>query len=85
MERERLEAEQPEEAAADFESVLERQPQKGRVARRGSAIRNAFEHSVESLRRVGGERIAESRDRVHALRERMPSSIPKPRRSSTPP
>jgi penicillin-binding protein 1A len=78
-ERERLEREQAEEADVDFESVLEHQPQKGRVARRGSAIRNAFEGGVQSLRRVGGERIAESRDRVQALRERVPSRIPQPR------
>ena len=63
----------------DFESVLERQPQKSGVARRGSAIRNAAAGGVESLRRVGGERIAEGRDRVQALRERVPSSIPQPR------
>ncbi len=62
----------------DFESMLERQPQKSGVARRGSAIRNAFLGGVQSLRRVGGERIAESRDRVHALRERVPS-VPQPR------
>src|SRR5215210_7166076 len=63
----------------DFEALLERQPQKGRVARRGSAIRNAFEGGLQSLRRVGGERIAESRERVHALRERVPARIPQPR------
>jgi penicillin-binding protein 1A len=77
-ERARLEAEEEDEDV-DFESVLERQPQKGRVARRGSAIRNAFEGGLQSLRRVGGERIAESRDRVQALRERVPARIPQPR------
>ncbi len=63
----------------DFESVLEQQPQKSGVARRSSAIRNALAGGVQSLRRVGGERIADSRDRVQALRERVPSSIPQPR------
>src|SRR4051794_20639057 len=75
VERERLAEEAPEDDV-DFESVLERQPQKSGVARRGSAIRNAVAGGVESLRRVGGERIAESRDRVQALRERVPSSLP---------
>jgi penicillin-binding protein 1A len=77
-ERERLERADQEEDE-DFESVLAAQPQKGRVARRGSAFRNAFEGGLQSLRRVGGERIAESRDRVQALRERVPARIPQPR------
>jgi penicillin-binding protein 1A len=81
-ERERLEQEDQEPEDVDFESVLEKQPQKSGVARRGSAIRNALAGGVESLRRVGGERIAESRDRVQALRERVPSSIPQPRPGS---
>jgi penicillin-binding protein 1A len=81
-ERERLEREDPEPEDVDFESVLENQPQKSGVARRGSAIRNALAGGVQSLRRVGGERIAESRDRVQALRERVPSSIPQPRPGS---
>jgi penicillin-binding protein 1A len=80
VERERLESEDDKDV--DFESVLERQPQKSGVARRGSAIRNAVAGGVEGLRRVGGERIAESRDRVQALRERVPSSIPQPRPAS---
>ena len=79
LERKRLERKDAEEENADFESLLEHQPQKGRVARRGSAIRNAFEGGIQSLRRVGGERIAESRDRVQALRERVPTRIPQPR------
>jgi penicillin-binding protein 1A len=80
-ERARLERADQEEAdeEADFESVLERQPQKGRVARRGSALRTAFEGGLQSLRRVGSERIADGRDRVHALRERVPARIPQPR------
>jgi penicillin-binding protein 1A len=79
-ERARLEqAEQEEAEDVDFESVLESQPQKGRVARRGSAVRNAFEGGLQGLRRVGRERVAEGRDRVHALRERVPSRIPQPR------
>ncbi len=79
-ERARLEqAEDEENEDVDFESVLESQPQKGRVARRGSAIRNALEGGLQSLRRVGRERVAESRDRVHALRERVPSRIPQPK------
>jgi penicillin-binding protein 1A len=79
-ERARLErADRDQDEDADFESLLESQPQKGRVARRGSAIRSAFENGVLSLRRVGSERIAESRDRVHALRERVPARIPQPR------
>ena len=80
-ERARLEQTDGEEKDedADFESVLAAQPQKGRVARRGTALRNAFEHSFHSLRRVGGERIAESRDRVSALRERVPARIGQPR------
>jgi penicillin-binding protein 1A len=81
-ERERLEQEEPEPEDVDFESVLERQPQKSGVARKGSAIRNALSGGVESLRRVGGERIAESRDRVQALRERVPSSLPQARPGS---
>src|SRR5262245_38983638 len=72
VERERLDR-KDRDREVDFESLLERQPQKGRVARRGSAIRNAFEDGIQSLRRVGGERIADSRDRVQALRERVPS------------
>ncbi len=75
-ERERLERRDEDAEDVDFESVLEHQPQKSGVARRGSAIRNALAGGVESLRRVGGERIAESRDRVQALRERVPSSLP---------
>ncbi len=79
-ERARLEeADQPEDEDVDFESVLATQPQKSRVARSGSALRNAFEHGLQGLRRVGGERIAESRDRVQALRERVPARIPQPR------
>ena len=79
-ERARLEsADQEEDENADFESVLATQPQKGRVARRGSTIRNALENAMRSLRRVGSERFAESRDRVHALRERVPAGIPQPR------
>jgi penicillin-binding protein 1A len=78
-ERERLERRDEEAEDVDFESVLEQQPQKSGVARRGSAIRNAVAGGVESLRRVGGERIAESRDRVQALRERVPSSLPQAR------
>ena len=77
-ERARLEREEAEEAEVDFESVLEHQPQKSGVARRGSAIRHAFQGGIQSLRRVGGERIAESRDRVQALRERVPARIPQP-------
>jgi penicillin-binding protein 1A len=76
-ERERLESDDGD-SDMDFESVLEHQPQKSGVARRGSAIRSAFRGSVEGLRRVGGERIAEGRDRVQALRERVPS-VPQPR------
>ena len=82
LERERLEKDDPADEDVDFESVLEHQPQKSGVARKGSAIRNAFAGGVQSLRRVGGERIAESRDRVQALRERVPSSIPSPRPAS---
>jgi penicillin-binding protein 1A len=79
-ERTRLEqTEQEEDEDVDFESVLESQPQKGRVARRGSAIRNAFEGGLQGLRRVGRERVAEGRDRVQALRERVPARIPQPR------
>ena len=78
VERERLESERPDEDV-DFESMLSRQPQKSGVARRGSALRNAFRGGVESLRRVGGERIAESRERVQALRERVPARVPQPR------
>ena len=58
--------------------MLEHQPQKSGVARRGSAIRHAFQGGIQSLRRVGGERIAESRDRVQALREQVPARIPQP-------
>ena len=68
-----------EEEAVDFESILERQPQKSGMARRGSAMRNAVRGGFQGLRRVGSERIAESRDRVHALRERVPTRVPEPR------
>ncbi|HEX5894279.1 MAG TPA: transglycosylase domain-containing protein, partial [Solirubrobacterales bacterium] len=60
----------------DFEAMLERQPQKSGVARRGSAVRNALRGGVESLHRVGSERIAESRGRIVSLRERVPARIP---------
>ncbi|HEX3293920.1 MAG TPA: transglycosylase domain-containing protein, partial [Solirubrobacterales bacterium] len=75
---ERAEGQAGEDEDVDFESVLESQPQKGRVARRGSAIRNAFENGLRGMRRVGKERIEESRDRVSALRERVPTRIPQP-------
>ncbi|HEU4979821.1 MAG TPA: transglycosylase domain-containing protein, partial [Solirubrobacterales bacterium] len=75
----RRDRDRPEDADVDFESILEHQPQKSGVARRGSAVRNAVRGGVESLRRVGGERIAESRGRIVALRERVPSRIPAPR------
>ena len=78
-ERERLERRDEDAEDVDFESVLEHQPQKSGVARRGSSIRNALVGGVESLRRVGGERIAESRYRVQAFRERVPSSLPRSR------
>ncbi len=78
-ERERRREPDPEDEDIDFESMLERQPQKSGVARRGSAVRNALRGGVESLRRVGGERIAESRGRIVALRERVPSRIPQPK------
>ncbi|HEY7266466.1 MAG TPA: transglycosylase domain-containing protein [Solirubrobacterales bacterium] len=79
-ERSRLErADQDEDEDVDFESVLASQPQKGRVARGGATIRGAFEGGLRGLRRVGSERIAESKDRVQALRERVPSRIPQPR------
>ncbi len=76
-ERAQLESDDAE-PEIDFESMLEQQPQKSGVARRGSALRGAFRGGMESLRRVGGERIAEGRDRVQALRERVPS-VPQPR------
>jgi penicillin-binding protein 1A len=79
VERKRLEREGVEDEDVDFEDLLERQPQKSRVARSGSALRSAVRGGIESLRRVGGERIAESRDRVQALRERVPARIPQPR------
>jgi penicillin-binding protein 1A len=83
-ERARLErVDEEAEADVNFESVLASQPQKGRVARRGSAIRNAFHDGVQSLRRVGSERIAESRDRVHALRERVPTRVAQPQPAGT--
>jgi penicillin-binding protein 1A len=67
------------EQDVDFEELLERQPQKSRVARSGSAMRGAVRGGMANLRRVGGERLAESRDRVQALRERVPAHIPQPR------
>jgi penicillin-binding protein 1A len=63
----------------DFEAMLERQPQKSGVARRGSAVRNALRGGVESLRRVGSERIAESRGRIVSFRDRVPARIPQPK------
>ena len=78
-ERARLEqADREEDEDVDFESVLATQPQKSRVARSSAAVRSAFEDGLRGLRRVGSERIAESRDRVHALRERVPARVPKP-------
>jgi penicillin-binding protein 1A len=79
VERARLERRDAEEEDIDFEALLERQPQKSRVARGGSALRSALRGGVENLRRVGGERIAENRDRVQALRERVPSRVAPPR------
>jgi penicillin-binding protein 1A len=77
------EPDEPDEGDVDFESLLERQPQKSGVARRGSALRNAVRGGLENLRRVGGERIADSRermaegrDRMAALRERVPTRVP---------
>jgi penicillin-binding protein 1A len=63
-----------EKEDVDFESVLEHQPQKSEVARRGSALFYGFREGIENLKRVGGERIAEGRDRMDALRERVPST-----------
>jgi penicillin-binding protein 1A len=76
-----------EHGDVDFESLLERQPQKSGVARRGSAVRSALRGGLENLRRVGSERIAESRERIAgsrersrermvALRERVPARVP---------
>jgi penicillin-binding protein 1A len=76
-ERARLERAGPDEDG-DFESTLASQPQKGRVARGGSAVRSVFDNGLHSLRRVGRERISDSRDRVSALRERVPTRIPQP-------
>src|SRR3954453_7501165 len=76
-ERARLERAESDEDG-DFESTLASQPQKGRVARGGSAVRGAFDNGLHSLRRVGRERISDSRDRVSALRERVPTRIPQP-------
>src|SRR4051812_48921595 len=76
-ERARLERAESDEDG-DFESTLASQPQKGRVARGGSAVRNVFDNGLHSLRRVGRERISDSRDRVSALRERVPTRIPQP-------
>ena len=78
VERERLEREPEADQDGDFESILERQPQKGGVARRGSAISGAFRGGVRNLRKIGGERIADSKDRVQALREKVPTRIPQP-------
>jgi penicillin-binding protein 1A len=79
-ERGRLErTDQEEDEDVDFESVLATQPQKSRAARSGAAIRGAFEGGLRGLRRVGSERLAESKDRVQALRERVPARIPQPR------
>jgi penicillin-binding protein 1A len=77
-ERSRLERAEQDEDGADFEDVLASQAQKGRVARGGTALRGAFGNGLQSLRRVGRERIDESRDRVSALRERIPTQIPQP-------
>src|SRR3954453_6049722 len=77
-ERARLERAGPDEDG-DFESTLASQPQKGRVARGGSAVRSVFDNGLHSLRRVGRERISDSRDRVSALRERVPARISQPR------
>jgi penicillin-binding protein 1A len=74
---------EPDEGDVDFESLLKRQPQKSGVARRGSAVRNALRGGLENLRRVGSERIAESRlkmaagrERMVSLRERAPTRVP---------
>src|SRR5262249_9251620 len=78
VEKERLESDD-QEGDVDFESLLEHQPQKSPIARRSSAVRNAFRGSVDALRRVGSERVAESRDRMQALKERVPTRVAQPR------
>ena len=58
----------------DFESVLESQPQKSEIAKRGSAVvyglRGLLDDGRERLRGVGG--------RISALREHVPDRIPLP-------
>src|SRR4051812_26029901 len=76
VERDRLES---DDEQVDFESVLKRQPQKSQIARRSTALRGAFRGSVEALRRVGSDRVAESRDRMQSLKERVPTKVAQPR------
>jgi penicillin-binding protein 1A len=69
-------AREDEEQDVDFESMLERQPQKSGMARRGAAVVYGLREGLEGLKRVGGERLAEGRGRIEALRERVPPGPP---------
>jgi penicillin-binding protein 1A len=60
---------------ADFETILQRQPQKSGVAKRSSALLHGFRELGDGLReraREGRERLRDGRGRIDALRERVP-------------
>ncbi len=60
------------EDRVDFESLLQSQPQRSMPARLGSAIAYGFRDRLTALRESGRERIDVGRDRVDALRARVP-------------
>ena len=83
------------EADEDFEDVLAHQPQKSEVAKRGSALlyglRGLFDDGRDRLRggaqalRGGAEALREGGGRISALRERIPSTVPRPSPDGAPP
>jgi membrane peptidoglycan carboxypeptidase len=63
-----------DQIGADFEQLLEEQPQKSTAARRGSAVI----YGLRGLLDDGRERLRGGRQRVGALKERIPDSFPRP-------
>jgi penicillin-binding protein 1A len=65
----------------DFESVLEHQPQKSGISRRGSAVL----YRLRGLLEVGRERLGDARYRFEELRTRVPEIRPGSADGKTPP